>query len=218
LPAGAVAGMQAGNTGRVGDARACRSGPWGEHSPAPQGDKDADMRPSGLAQYIASAGTPFAAMGVGAVRRVAGLERAGVQAGRGNGRGGLVIVAIDETGQEKAGEATAGRQGGQYLCPFPLSPSGERGRVSQRINYRAPWPSLRAGRRRARAESSARQWTPPQQHRGDPVSRCSTWGCRWKHWCSAYQGAAGPSTIRGPRDARRRREAGPRPSNAGDEV
>jgi SRSO17 transposase len=46
-----------------------------------------------------------AAMGV--VRRfaVAGLEEA---ARRGKRRGGLVIVAIDETGQEKAGEATAG--------------------------------------------------------------------------------------------------------------
>ena len=47
----------------------------------------------------------FAAMGV--VRRfaVAGLEDA---ARRRRRRGGLVIGAIDETGQEKAGEATAG--------------------------------------------------------------------------------------------------------------
>ena len=46
----------------------------------------------------------FAAMGV--VRRfaVAGLEDA---ARRGKRRGGLVIGAIDETGQEKAGQATA---------------------------------------------------------------------------------------------------------------
>ena len=49
----------------------------------------------------------FAAMAV--VRRfaVAGLEAA---ARRGQRRGGMVIGAIDETGQEKAGEATCGRQ------------------------------------------------------------------------------------------------------------
>ena len=53
----------------------------------------------------------FAAMGV--VRRfaVAGLEEA---ARRGKRRRGLVIGAIDETGQEKAGEATAGVKR-QYL-------------------------------------------------------------------------------------------------------
>ena len=53
----------------------------------------------------------FAAMAV--VRRfaVAGLEKA---ARRGRRRGGLVIGAIDETGQEKAGEATCGVKR-QYL-------------------------------------------------------------------------------------------------------
>jgi hypothetical protein len=53
----------------------------------------------------------FAAMGV--VRRfaVAGVEEA---ARRGRRRRGLVIAAIDETGQEKAGEATAGVKR-QYL-------------------------------------------------------------------------------------------------------
>jgi hypothetical protein len=54
----------------------------------------------------------FAAMSV--VRRfaVAALEEAARR--RGRRRGGLVIVAIDETGQEKAGEATAGVKR-QYL-------------------------------------------------------------------------------------------------------
>jgi hypothetical protein len=53
----------------------------------------------------------FAAMGV--VRRfaVAGLDEAARRAGR---RGSLVIGALDETGQEKAGSATAGVQR-QYL-------------------------------------------------------------------------------------------------------
>ncbi|MGO9217994.1 MAG: transposase [Streptosporangiaceae bacterium] len=53
---------------------------------------------------------PFAAMGV--VRRfaVAGLD----EAARRSGRRGLVIGALDETGQEKAGTATAGVQR-QYL-------------------------------------------------------------------------------------------------------
>src|ERR1700683_4134110 len=64
----------------------------------------------------------FAAMGV--VRRfaVAGLEQA---ARRGRRRRGLVIGAIDETGQEKAGEATAGVKR-QYL--------GCAGRVANGIN------------------------------------------------------------------------------------
>ena len=55
----------------------------------------------------------FAAMGV--VRRfaAAGLEEA---ARRGKRRGGLVIGAIDETGQEKAGEATAGSSGSTWAA------------------------------------------------------------------------------------------------------
>jgi SRSO17 transposase len=63
-----------------------------------------------------------AAMGV--VRRfaAAGLDQA---ARRGKRRRGLVIVAIDETGQEKAGEATAGVKR-QYL--------GCAGRVANGIN------------------------------------------------------------------------------------
>jgi SRSO17 transposase len=63
----------------------------------------------------------FAAMAV--VRRfaVAGLE----EAARRGRQGGLVIVAIDETGQEKAGEATAGVKR-QYL--------GCAGRVANGIN------------------------------------------------------------------------------------
>ena len=63
----------------------------------------------------------FAAMSV--VRRfaVAGLE----EAARRGRRGGLVIGAIDETGQEKAGEATAGVKR-QYL--------GCAGKVANGIN------------------------------------------------------------------------------------
>jgi SRSO17 transposase len=58
----------------------------------------------------ASWDTP-AAMGV--VRRfaVAGLDEAARRSGR---RGGLVVGSLDETGQEKAGTATAGVQR-QYL-------------------------------------------------------------------------------------------------------
>ena len=72
----------------------------------------------------------FAAMSV--VRRFAasGLE----QAARRGRRGGLVIGAIDETGQEKAG---AGHRGSQ--APLP----GVRGQGGQRDHHRAP--VLRAG-------------------------------------------------------------------------
>ena len=52
---------------------------------------------------------------------MAGLE----EAARRGRQGGLVIVAIDETGQEKAGEATAGVKR-QYL--------GCAGRVANGIN------------------------------------------------------------------------------------
>ena len=64
----------------------------------------------------------FAAMGV--VRRfaAAGLEQA---ARRGRRRGGLVIGAIDETGQEKAGEATCGVKR-QYLGSSTPTPSARR--------------------------------------------------------------------------------------------
>ena len=80
----------------------------------------------------------FAAMGV--VRRfaVAGLEEA---ARRGRRRRGLVIAAIDETGQEKAGELTAGVKR-QYLgC---AGPGRERDQHGASV--------VRAGRDRARAD------------------------------------------------------------------
>jgi hypothetical protein len=78
----------------------------------------------------------FAAMGV--VRRfaVAGLEQAARRSGR---QGGLVIGAIDETGQEKAGEATTEVKR-QYL--------GCAGKVANGINsprlawYAPPGPAF----------------------------------------------------------------------------
>ena len=95
----------------------------------------------------------FAAMGV--VRRfaVAGLEEA---ARRGKRRGGLVIAAIDETGQEKAGEATAGVKR-QYL--------GCAGRVANGINtVHLSYIREKTGH----ALIGARQWIP-REHIEDPV-------------------------------------------------
>ena len=95
----------------------------------------------------------FAAMGV--VRRfaVAGLEQA---ARRGKRRRGLVIGAIDETGQEKAGEATAGVKR-QYL--------GCAGRVANGINtVHLSYVRERTGH----ALIGARQWIPREQIE-DPV-------------------------------------------------
>ena len=94
-----------------------------------------------------------AAMSV--VRRFAarGLE----QAARRGRRGGMVIGAIDETGQEKAGEATAGSQ-----TPVP----GVRGPGGQRDQHRAP--VLRAGKGRARADRRPAV-DPPAEHLADPV-------------------------------------------------
>jgi SRSO17 transposase len=95
----------------------------------------------------------FAAMGV--VRRfaVAGLEDA---ARRRRRRGGLVIGAIDETGQEKAGEATAGVKR-QYL--------GCAGRVANGINT-VHVAYVREGT--GHALIGARQWIP-REHIEDPV-------------------------------------------------
>jgi SRSO17 transposase len=96
----------------------------------------------------------FAAMGV--VRRfaVAGLERAARR--RGKRRGGLVIVAIDETGQEKAGEATAGVKR-QYL--------GCAGRVANGINtVHLSYVREKTGH----ALIGARQWIL-REHIQDPV-------------------------------------------------
>ena len=95
----------------------------------------------------------FAAMGV--VRRfaVAGLEEA---ARRGRRRRGLVIAAIDETGQEKAGELTAGVKR-QYL--------GCAGRVANGINT-VHLSYVREGT--GHALIGARQWIP-HEHLEDPV-------------------------------------------------
>jgi SRSO17 transposase len=95
----------------------------------------------------------LAAMGV--VRRfaVAGLEDA---ARRGRRRRGLVIVAIDETGQEKAGEATAGVKR-QYL--------GCAGKVANGINtVHLSYVREKTGH----ALIGARQWIP-REHIEDPV-------------------------------------------------
>jgi SRSO17 transposase len=95
----------------------------------------------------------FAAMAV--VRRfaVAGLEQA---ARRGRGRRGLVVGAIDETGQEKAGEATAGVKR-QYL--------GCAGRVANGINtVHLSYVREKTGH----ALIGARQWIP-REHLDDPV-------------------------------------------------
>ena len=95
----------------------------------------------------------FAAMSV--VRRFAasGLEDA---ARRRRRRGGLVIGAIDETGQEKAGEATAGVKR-QYL--------GCAGKVANGINtVHLSYVREKTGH----ALIGARQWIP-REHLEDPV-------------------------------------------------
>ena len=95
----------------------------------------------------------FAAMAV--VRRfaVAGLEQA---ARRGRRRRGLVIGAVDETGQEKAGEATAGVKR-QYM--------GCAGRVANGINtVHLSYVREKTGH----ALIGARQWIP-REHIDDPV-------------------------------------------------
>jgi SRSO17 transposase len=101
----------------------------------------------------------FAAMGV--VRRfaVAGLEDA---ARRRRRRGGLVIGAIDETGQEKAGEATCGVKR-QYL--------GCAGQVANGIStVHVAYVREKTGH----ALIGARQWIPAE-HLEDPV-KCLVMG------------------------------------------
>ena len=96
----------------------------------------------------------FAAMSQ--VRRfaVAGLEEAARQSGR---RGGLVIGAVDETGQEKAGTATAGVKR-QYM--------GCAGRVANGINtVHLSYVREKTGH----ALAGARQWIPREQIE-DPVA------------------------------------------------
>jgi hypothetical protein len=100
----------------------------------------------------------FAAMGV--VRRfaVAGLDEAARRGGR---KGGLVIGALDETGQEKAGTATAGVQR-QYL--------GCAGKVANGINtVHLAYLREHAGH----ALIGARQWIPRAQIAG-PVQSLLT--------------------------------------------
>jgi SRSO17 transposase len=95
----------------------------------------------------------LAAMSV--VRRfaVAGLDEAARRAGR---RGALVIGALDETGQEKQGEATAGVKR-QYM--------GCAGRVANGINtVHLSYIRERTGH----ALIGARQWIP-REHIEDPV-------------------------------------------------
>lgn len=95
-----------------------------------------------------------------AVRRfaVAGLEEA---ARRGRRRRGLVIGAIDETGQEKAGAATAGVKR-QYM--------GCAGRVANGINT-VHLSYVREGTGHALA--GARQWIP-REHIEDPAQALVT--------------------------------------------
>ena len=95
----------------------------------------------------------FAVMGV--VRRfaVAALDDAARRSGR---RGALVIGAVDETGQEKAGEATAGVKR-QYM--------GCAGRVANGINtVHVSYVREKTGH----ALIGARQWIPAE-HIDDPV-------------------------------------------------
>jgi SRSO17 transposase len=88
------------------------------------------------------------------VRRFAAAGLAG--AARRRRRGGLVIGAIDETGQEKAGEATAGVKR-QYM--------GCAGRVANGINtVHLSYVREKTGH----ALAGARQWIP-REHIEDPV-------------------------------------------------
>jgi SRSO17 transposase len=90
------------------------------------------------------------------VRRFGAAGLAGA-ARRGRGRGGLVIAAIDETGQEKAGEATAGVKR-QYM--------GCAGRVANGIN------TVHVSLVREKTGHSligARQWIA-REHIQDPVT------------------------------------------------
>ena len=95
----------------------------------------------------------FAAMSQ--VRRFAAADL-DAAARRNRWRGGMVIGAIDETGQEKAGEATAGVKR-QYM--------GCAGRVANGINtVHLSYVQARTGH----ALIGARQWIP-QEHIEDPV-------------------------------------------------
>jgi hypothetical protein len=90
----------------------------------------------------------FAAMGVAGRFAVTGLQEAARRGGR---RGGLVIGALDETGQEKTGTATAGVQR-QYL--------GCAGKAANGINT-VHLAYVREGA--GHALIGARQWVPRAQ-------------------------------------------------------
>ncbi len=91
---------------------------------------------------------------MGEVRRFSAAGLA--EAARRGRRGGLVIAAIDETGQQKAGEATAGVKR-QYM--------GCAGRVANGINtVHVSLVREKAGH----ALIGARQWIP-REHIADPV-------------------------------------------------
>ena len=94
---------------------------------------------------------------LGAMSQVRRFVAAGLDAAaRRNRRGGLVIGAIDETGQQKAGEATAGVKR-QYM--------GCAGRVANGINtVHLSYVRARTGH----ALIGARQWIP-REHIEDPV-------------------------------------------------
>ena len=121
-----------------------------------------------------------AAMSV--VRRFAarGLE----EAARRGRRGGMVIGAIDETGQEKAGRGHRGSQ-----TPVP----GVRGPGGQRDQHRAP--VLRAGEDRARADRRPAV-DPARAHRrpGEVPAHGAAAGPGVPH-----QGAAGHRHLHGRR-------------------
>ena len=114
------------------------------------GDRDPDRTQRLLNR---AAWDTFAAMSQVGRFAVSGLDKA---ARRNRRRGGLVIGAIDETGQEKAGEATAGVKR-QYM--------GCAGRVANGINT-VHLSYVRAGT--GHALIGARQWIP-REHIEDPV-------------------------------------------------
>jgi SRSO17 transposase len=117
-----------------------------------------DRRPDRMQRLLNRASRDTLAA-MGEVRRFAAAGLA--EAARRGRRGGLVIAAIDETGQEKAGEATAGVKR-QYM--------GCAGRVANGINtVHVSLVREKAGH----ALIGARQWIP-REHINDPVTSLVT--------------------------------------------